>query len=251
MHIFFLDESGTPPGSMGHRDKYFVIGGVIIPDTVWHRIKDALLGMKARRKISGEIKWRYFAPNNDDLANPMREMDWPVRNEIRAEMYQIMCSVKSIRTMACVACIDAAYEMNTVSNSDDLYHSTYKPLSERFQYYLQDLSRSVGRLETGIIVADHRGARDDDRFRTAHEQLLNSGTEFASKYSNLIESLFFQPSNLSVGIQFADMVAGAVWRKFEKDDDRWYRAIEPSLRKSPEGRIDGYGVVKFPKKTWK
>lgn len=199
MHIFFLDESGTPPGPLGHRDKYFVIGGVIIPDTVWHQVKDALLGMKARRRVTGELKWRYFAPTNNDSANPLRGMDWPSRNEIRTEMYQIICSVKSIKAMACVACIDAAYETPWVSNCDDLYHATYKPLSERFQYYLQDLSRSVGRLETGIIVADHRGAKDDDRFRAAHEQLTSSGSEFASKYRNLIESLFFQPSKSERG----------------------------------------------------
>jgi len=251
MHIFFIDESGTPPGAGKLLDKYFVIGGLIIPDSVWHKVKDALLGMKARRKIAGEIKWRYFAPNNDDASNPMRNMDQQVRNEIRAEMYQIICSVKSIKSMACVACIEAAYAMPSVADRDDLYHLTYKPLSERFQYHLQDLSRVVGRIETGIIVADHRGVKDDERFRTAHEQLLSSGTEFTSRYPNLVESLFFQPSDLSVGIQLADMVAGAVWRKFEKADNYWYDALEPSLRKSPKGVVDGYGIVKFPKGTWR
>lgn len=251
MHIFFIDESGTPPGLGKGTDKYFVIGGLVIPEQVWHKVRDAVHGMKVRRKLIGEIKWRYFSPTNADTANPMRSMSRDEKDEIRAELYQIICSVKSIKSMACVACIEAAYAMPSIMDRDDLYHYTYKPLSERFQYYLQDLSRTVGRTECGIVVADHRGPKDDARFRRAHEALLYSPGDFTSKYENLIESLFFQPSDLSVGVQLADMVAGAVWRKFEKGDDRWYTALEPSIRKSPSGSVDGYGIIKFPKKTWK
>ncbi len=251
MHIFFLDESGTPPSAKSRRDKYFVIGGLVIPDGVWRKVRDDLYGMKLRRKIRGEIKWRYFSPNNDDEANPMRNLGQDKKNEIRTEMYQIINSVKSIKAMACVACIEAAYQLPSVTCADDLYHFTYKPLSERFQYYLQDLSRSVGRTETGIIVADHRGPQPDAKFRSAHERLLGANGDFTSKYQNLVESLFFLPSETSVGVQLADMVAGAVWRKYEKGDDFWYRRLEPAIRKSAEGQVEGYGIIKFPKGSWK
>jgi hypothetical protein len=251
MHIFFLDESGTPPSANKRRDRYFVIGGLAIPDGVWRKVRDDLFGMKVRRQVFGELKWRYFAPTNDDPENPMKDMTRDQKNEIRSEMYQIICSIKSIKSMACVACIEAAYQMPAIKCADDLYHYTYKPLSERFQYYLQDLSRTVGRLETGIIVADHRGLQPDAKFRTAHERLLGARSDFISSYPNLVESLFFQPSEISVGVQLADMVAGAVWRKYEKDDDYWYSRLEPSLRKSEQGRVEGYGIIKFPKGTWK
>jgi hypothetical protein len=251
VHIFFIDESGTPPGYSSGKDKYFVIGGLVIPESVWHGVRDAVVGMKVRRQLHGELKWRYFAPTNDDAANPMRGMTLDQRNEVRTELYQIICSVKSIKSLACVCCIEAAYQMPSCCDRDDLYHYTYKPLSERFQYYLQDLSRLVGRMETGIVVADHRGAKDDERFRGAHERLLKKTNVWTSQYPNMIESLFFQPSHLSIGVQLADMVAGAVWRKYEKGDDRWYKALEPSLRKAPSGTVEGYGIVKFPKATWK
>ncbi len=80
---------------------------------------------------------------------------------------------------------------------------------------------------------------------------MYSPGDFTSKYENLVESLFFLPSNLSVGVQLADMVAGAVWRKYEKNDDRWYKALEPSIRKAPGGGVEGYGIIRFPKGTWK
>lgn len=251
MHILFLDESGTPPRPTKCRDKYFVIGGLAIPDTVWKSAHDSLHGMKIRRNITGELKWRYFAAANDDAANPMRALSQQQRNEIRAEMYQIICGIKSIKAMACVACIEEAYKSGFTNDPDDLYHNTYKPVSERFQYYLQDLSRIVGRTETGIIVADHRGAQPDSRFRTAHENLIKPNAICTSDYKNLVESLFFLPSHMSVGIQLADMVAGAVWRKYEKNDDFCYRLLEPALRKSSAGKVEGYGIIKYPKATWK
>ncbi len=251
MHIFFLDESGTAPRAGNNKDKYFVIGGLIIPDSVWHKVRDALIDLKVRRQIRGELKWRYFAPNNHDALNPMNALAPDKRNEIRSEIYKIICDAKAIKCMACVCCIEAAYETPSVSNKDDLYHHTYKPLSERFQYYLQDLSRTFGRMETGIIVSDHRGAKDDERFREAHERLLKIDGNFTSNYPNLVESLFFQPSDLSIGIQLADMVAGAVWRKFEKGDDVWFSACESAFRRSEKDQIEGYGIMKFPEETWR
>mgnify|MGYP000968965173 FL=1 len=63
----------------------------------------------------------------------------------------------------------------------------------------------------------------------------------------MIEGLFIAPSHLSVGIQFADMVAGAVFRAYKTDDKRFANQIRESFRASSGGKIEGYGLVKFPK----
>lgn len=249
MHLLFLDESGTPPNPGNHRDRYFVIGGVILPENSWHPVKDALLGMKARRGMRGEIKWRYFAPGNTDASNPMRHMDLPQRDEVRREVYEIICDHKEVRSLACVASVEAAYQLSSVTTREDLYQATYKPVTERFQYYLQDVSMP-GNKQLGLVISDHRGPQDDRALRLHHQKLLYSGSEFRCRYQNLVESLFVQPSNMSVGIQLADMVAGAVWRKFEKGDSRWFDKVEPSFRRSPSGKIEGFGLVLYPKDGW-
>lgn len=251
MHILFIDESGTPPSPSKMKHKYFVIGGIIIPEERWQRMRDNLLGLKLRCKIVGEIKWRYFAPGNNEEVNPMKGMNRETRDAVRSEIYEkIICAEKSVRTLGCVTCIKAAYARPTIKTRDDLYEHTYKPVSERFQYHLQDLTRQVGRVELRIVVSDHRGQEDDNRFRAHHEALLRCAGDFVSKYKNLVESLFFVPSDLSVGIQLADMVAGAIWRNYEAGDSRWFEMLKPSIRCSSQGTIDGFGIVKFPKKTW-
>ena len=210
-----------------------------------------MLGMKARRQIRGELKWRYFAPGNDDARNPMRRLDHQTRNGIREEVYRIICAARGVRTLAAVCSAPAAYAMHSINTQDDLYHLTYKTITERFQYYLQDETRPEGPKQLGIVVSDHRGAQDDKRLRGHHQKLLNATAEFISNYPNLIEGLFLEPSNLSIGIQLADMVAGAVWRKFQRKDDCWYQHLEPSIRRRPDGSVSGYGIIKVPKKGWR
>ena len=250
MQFLFVDESGTAPPPSKVRDAHFVIAGISIPDGAWASLRDGVFGMKIRRQLVGELKWRYFAPTNTDPKNPMRHMLPDERDEIRREVYSIITAHKSVKVIACVAHIESAYKLPHVQDADDLYHNTYKPVSERFQYHLQDLTQQVGRKENGIIVADHRGARQDERLREAHERLIRPGTIKTSRYENLIESLFFLPSDLSVGVQLADLAAGAIWRKFEKADDRWYELLEPALRKNSRGEANGFGVVRFPQKGW-
>lgn len=146
--------------------------------------------------------------------------------------------------------VPTAYKLGYVNTADDLYWYSYKQLTERFQYYLQDLERTVGQRVHGIIICDHRAPKDDERLRALHYQLLAGGKPTVSKFGNLIEGLFIAPSHLSVGVQFADMVAGAVFRRFKADDNRFFNQIETSFRRSPDGKREGYGLVKFPVKGW-
>jgi hypothetical protein len=202
MHILFIDESGTPPPPGKERPRYFVLGGAIIGESDWHGVRDALLGLKSRHRIRGELKWRYFAPANDDVRNPMRKLGQDIRDTIRTELYEIIRS-RGVTTIAAICSAKAAYAMPSVNTQEDVYHLTYKVLSERFQYYLQGLSRNKTGRSYGVMVADHRGSQDDRRLRGHHEMLVHSGAEFTSRYTNIVESLFVQPSNLSVGIQLA------------------------------------------------
>jgi len=248
MYMMFVDESGTPPKVGVEHPKYFVIAGVIISEEYWVSVRNAVNGMKIRRKIRGEMKWRYFAPQNDDERNPMKGMPPDQRNAIRQELYDIISNVGKITAIASVCSIEAAYEMSSVTCPDDIYHLTYKVLSERFQYFLQDRKAFDAKPGLGIIISDHRGTKDDKMLRAHHQMLLHSTGKYISRYNNLIESLFLQPSHQSVGIQLADMVAGAVWRAYERRDGQFAAMIKSTFRRhSKTNSILGLGIVHVPK----
>ena len=251
MQILFIDESGTAPPP-NKKVPYFILGGVIIPDSVWRQIKHQLDKIKKENKIQGEIKWRYFAPTNDDKDNSLSHLSQESKDRVRVDIFSILTSRRSVKILSVVTSVPSAYRAESVNNSDELYQFTYKPITERFQYYLQDLERESGQPTNGIIVCDHRGPRNDKGLQALHHKLLydNDNPDHYSSYKNLIEGLFLAPSHWSVGIQLADMVAGAIYRKFHASDDRFFNLIESSFRKSPRGTIDGYGLIKHPKEGW-
>src|ERR1043165_6121159 len=78
MHLCFVDESGTPAKIGKDRPRFFVIAGVVLPEERWHDVSKKHHGLKVRSKYRGEVKWRFFAPDNDDDANPMRK--WPQKD---------------------------------------------------------------------------------------------------------------------------------------------------------------------------
>lgn len=250
MHLCFVDESGTPAKPGKEKPRFFVMAGLVVPEDRWHQAAKKLQGLKTRRKYHGELKWRFFAPGNKDKQNPMVDWSMDQRDQFRDEAFEIVTSDKSIRIVAAVCEARAAYKLGNVSTQDDLYFRTYKVITERFQYLLQDITRVGGSKVHGIVVADHRGREDDERIRIQHQRLVEDDKEYTSSYFHLVEGLFLAPSHLSVGIQLADIVAGALWRRFEADDDFWYKRITSAFRTGPDGKVDGYGIARLPKKGW-
>ncbi len=250
MHLLFVDESGTPPKPNASQQSYFVIAGLVIPEDRWVGMRDKLVDVKRAYAYHGEVKWRFFAPNNNDAENPMREWDKARKNEFREHIFTVIAETKSCKIVACVSESLTAYTLGNVNSQEDLYFRTYKPVTERFQYLLQDITRTSGRDTFGLIVADHRGKGDDDSMRHRHERLIRESGQYTSQYKNFIEGLFFAPSHLSVGIQLVDMIAGAIWRAQAHNDRMWFDRLRPSFRSSPTGEIDGFGLARFPKAGW-
>jgi len=249
MHLLFIDESGTPPEhNKVIEQPFFVLGGIVIPEDIWAKIAGDLARLKQLYKIAGEIKWRYFAPDRpgskDHALSHLSALD---KEDLRTRLYQIVSAYRSVRLICVVVNTEAAFKLAYIHNGDDLYWYAYKQLTERFQYYLQDLERTVGQKLNGIVVCDHRAPKDDARLRELHHKLMTGGKNTISAYGNLIEGLFIAPSHLSVGIQLADMVAGAAFRVYRAKDNRFAEQIKGAFRTSPQGKIDGYGLVKFPK----
>lgn len=246
MQLLFIDESGTIPPKNKIKDvNHFTLGGIVIPADLWHEVDKELAFLKKRFKITSEIKWRYFAPGKQ--LNSLSHLNASQKENLREELYKLITKFKSIRLICAIVDVKSAYNHEYVHGENDLYWYAYKQITERFQYYLQDLSRNIGSKINGIIICDHRQPKDDQQLRLLHQKLLTRSNRSFSHYQNLVEGVFLAPSHLSVGIQLADMVAGAVYRKFSKQDNRFFDLIATSFRKSPDGKINGYGLIEWPK----
>lgn len=240
MHLCFIDESGTPPSKPNPKQPYFTLGAVVIDADQWHDIAKQVRGYTSRHRIKGELKWRYFSPHNQQPENPLRDKTTEERKALSLELATLVAK-SPLTVIACVTDIEAAFDYASVSNQRELYHFAYKPLTERFQYFLQD------KKSLGIIIADHRGRDDDRLLRAHHDTLIAKAGNTISGYSKLIEGLFLQDSCHSIGIQLADFVAGAIHRAYSTGDGELAGIIKPRLRRKPDGSSLGHGMVHHPR----
>lgn len=253
MHLCFIDESSTPPKPTKVKPRpFFTLAAVFIPVAQWKAIAVEIQQLKANPKyaVRGEIKWRYFGRDNDDKKNNVSHLDKPTQDEFRRRLYKILSDRNSVKSVVAVTKIEEAYKLDYYEDENDIYAYAYKQIVERFQYHLQEVGRASGSEQLGMVIADHRGRDDDERLRRYHQLLLNATASNLSRLSNLIEGIFLTPSDTSIGIQLADMVAGAVNRRYCSNDRAWSESIKPILRSRSDGTIDGYGLLKLPKGSW-
>ena len=174
MHILFVDESGSAPeADKAASQPFFVLGGIVIPEDIWAKMAADLARVKEHYAIEGEIKWRNFAPEKGGKPHALSHMSAEQKDLLRVRIYEVIRRYKSVRLICVVANTAEAFERGYVKSADDLYWYSYKMLTERFQYYLQDLERVVGQKLNGMVVCDHRGPKDDARLRELHHKLVN------------------------------------------------------------------------------
>lgn len=236
MHMLFVDESGNlPPKAKVTPGEKFVLGGLVIPEDQWHTLSGEFRAIKNRHRVKGEIKWRYFSQSREGTLSHLTQEE---KDRLRDDIFSSITRYKAIQIIAVVVSSDTFYTKANINNQNDLYWNAYETLTQRFQYHLQDLGRTVGSKINGIVVCDHRGNKDDALIRDLHHSKLSN----RSTHKNLIEGVFLSPSHQSVGIQLADMIAGAIFRNFSKGDDRFYNQILGSIRNN-RGNVNGYGII--------
>jgi hypothetical protein len=239
MHLLFIDESGSPPPKGKHKaDDKFVLGGIILSEDAWFKIDADLKALKKRYIVDFyQIK---------DKQTPISHLNVQQKEQLRADIFSIIARYKSIKIISVIADVGLCYQRSHINSDDDLYWFAYKRLIERFQYYLQDLSRETGSKMNGIAICDNRDdRRKDKRLQDMHYRMMQGQEKHISSFANILEGVFIVPSHFSTGIQLADMIAGGVYRWFAKNDDRFYKQIAGRIRTGPNGRIEGYGIVKL------
>ncbi|HSX11181.1 MAG TPA: DUF3800 domain-containing protein [Chlamydiales bacterium] len=256
MHLFFIDDSGSIPQGGNLTHNHFVLGGLVIPEEQWHNLEKDFSHICGRYGVRGEVKWRFFGQKigRETSQNSLIHLSIGERDELRTSLFGAIAKYNSVKIISAVTHLPTVFAYPIYKATPDIIYSmTYKPLTERFQYHLQDLSRASGCKFNGIIVCDHRNPNQDRILSSFHNNLLKSSSSWKSKYANLVEHLFLSPSHYSIGLQFADLIAGAIFRYFEHQDKRWYQLIEGSIRKDPHKgeTTDGFGLVRIPKGSWK
>jgi hypothetical protein len=165
------------------------------------------------------------------------------RKRFYKELNELMRSL-DYEVMACVIKKEAHLQRYGMAAVDP-YMLSLDILVERFCILVGDKENG------GLILAEKRDPTLDRQLDLAWLNLKVQGTQYmqASQIEKRIQSLILRDKKANIaGLQLADLVVTPIGRhilgKHTKED---FNIVESKMRRSPHGRIDGYGLIVLPK----
>lgn len=251
----YIDESGNTATFQEQGSKMLVLTGCIISEKEKLPIEEKFRDIKKRYYFDPDIEiksnyLRYANPDITDISSPIKLKDRSKYDELEKEIASFMRKM-DITLISVVIDKKAYWEQYPAQNP---YEAAYIFLLERYQTFLQSDSAS------GICIIDPREGTVEKRFidkeiDKIHHLVRWSEGGFWKKCPNIIERALFATSDLTVGIQLADLFCYPVFHIFEynKRKKDYWRFSEISFPKlyNPGGGIIGSGLKFFPEKSKK
>lgn len=244
MKLMFLYESGDHNLSViDPQYPLFVLGGVIMEDDY---VRDVLAPrlLKFKRELFGNERLVLHTADITRNRNGFERLkDSGFRVAFYEQLNKLMTELE-YRVVACAIRKDlhlSRYGMAAL----DPYLMSLDILVERFCLDVGDVE------DGGFIVAEKRGPTLDHELELAWLNLKIQGTRFmrAKQVERRIQGLSLKGKEANLaGLELADLVVTPIGRHvLGKPDREDYAIVEAKYRRSPAGRIEGYGLVVLPK----
>ncbi len=244
MKVMFIDESGDHNLSViDPQYPLFVLGGVIVDkDYAEGELTEKLAAFK--RDLFGRED---LILHTADITRNRNGFERLKDTGFRQQFYERLNVLMSELRYSVVAC--AIHKNHHLSRYGvaalDPYLLSLNVLVERF-------CMDIGNVEGGgLIVAERRDATLDHELDLAWLNLKIQGTRFmqATKIEKRVLALNLRDKKANIaGLQLADLIVTPIGRrelgKTVKED---YQVVEQKFRRSPQGEINGYGLVVLPK----
>lgn len=210
MHILYVDESGQTAGEAG---KYFILAGISVFERQTHWLAKELDNIASR--------FNPAEPEKIELhGSPMLNGKKIWRKFKRSERKQVIIDALGILAKAHPS--NRIFAIGVKLGINNPIEYAYSQLVSRFDQYLLRLHRRKD-TQRGIVLFD----------KSKHERALQSLTAVYQKeghqwgqLTNFAEVPVFIDSKASRLIQLADLVAYAISRKLNANDETLYKIIE-------------------------
>lgn len=245
MYIVFIDESGQPGGWDEKKQsltlnssKFFTLSGFMIEANnileIEAKFKD--IKLKYGLKESIEIKW--------SCSYSKLGLNFNQYINMKQDIIKMISNYKN-SVIGIVMDKEYCYKNRCdIKNHNDLYAFAFNLLMERVCMEISDRD-GINATTPALMFTDSRkndnNNKLDKELQIAYLRARRLGTHYI-KFSNFCESLVFIDSNYSSGIQCADFCAGAIHKKFEIKDDRFFNLLLPAIRCNKQKNIYGYGI---------
>ena len=216
MHVLYVDESGSA-GSSAY--DYFVLSGIAVHERAIFQLIRQVDNLVAGWGLSTE-------PNRIELhASRMYQGSGVWRRRPRADRERMMNAALALLSRTSGACaFGVAVHKSAIAPDDDPVLYAFAEICRRFDRHL---SRIQGRArfrerQRGLMLLDESPNRA--KLQQAAQDLRDGGAS-QERIRNLPELPIFVDSKAHRIMQLADLVAYALWRRYEYQDGRFFEPI--------------------------
>ena len=269
-HLLFIDDSGTkeyakPPASYGKNlSRYFVFGGVLLRASGAGLITSRIVNAKIQTFGSPdvELKSNWLRMPRERQARYLDEYNLS-EDALKRFVDDYYAIVRDADLQLVASVVDKVH-------MQEEYRDPWYAPAVAYEILLQRVENELGDAGTVAVTIDDmtgatpRGNQYKDNLKRQHRKMIERGSSLrrGMKFDCLEGRLRFVNSAQSHLVQVADIAAYNVYRQFVDHGEAWeteglpklpsydyFLRIAPKFRKGPGGRIQGFGVVKFPLRT--
>ena len=213
MYLLYLDDAGTV---QDQNEKHFILAGIAVFERQSYWLQTALddvagtlghsepdeLELHGNRILNGNGWWR------------------KMRRDDRRAVIQTGLEATSRLAPGGWRLFGVVVDKRALSPEDPIKYA-FEQLCSRFDLFLTRLHHE-GNTQRGLIVLDK--SSQETRLQSLASEFRSLGHRWGIA-RNLADVPLFIDSRATRCIQYADLVAYAMWRKFEKSDDEFFNVI--------------------------
>lgn len=247
-YLIYVDASGDPGKYREKNSRYYVLVGLMLPASqrisLDKDIRQLLLTyFKSEDRLPRELKARNIVSCRKDFAHLRKEQKHKLVVGLLnlLKKYDAVCNAVVIDKVA-------YWNKYVFASPDAVKQGSMHILLDR-------VDRALERRESiGAIIYDYEGKKDR-AYRDLLEELRTRGSvywpfpTYRRTISRLVDTIYFITSDLTYGLQLADIVAYIIRAKYENPSkaETTYPLVEEILDKDPRtGRYRDWGLKEIP-----
>jgi hypothetical protein len=255
MTVFaFSDECGNYDNPRSEKfiktHPFFTRATVYIDSAEYKFLESRFATLRRQNNLpSGEIKWSYIwflrkyqergvGIPADKEYHFLRNVDYKIILKYVSECLEVLDLLAFTKIVFTLT--DNGRRINY--SPETLYRMHLETILERTQYEFQRSAKNLA-----VLFCDPVGESCDRELREAFFEISNNGA-FVDSFTNVKDSLNFEYSHHSVGIQLADYLAGSFTGALRGFDDsiQIFKSYAHHIR-SLNGRVFGVGITEIPR----
>lgn len=264
MYLFYVDETGNldteitqtkPDGTKVDKDWVYVLTAIGFFEHKWRKFYHPITSLK--RRLIGEIRTRTGRSlelsecevKSNWIRIPSERASKPFLGNLTAQELQSLVEIYytqllSIPTVLISVVIDKRHLQNYMDRAK-LHRKAWELLCERIDHYMREHHPK----HRAVLITDDVSRQANGSLAAKHAYFLECGTSSGCWFKQIIEMPFFVRSELSEGVQTADLCSYNIYHVFKhnKKDYPFFQKIYPLLYNSANTdaqKIDGLKI--FP-----